>query len=651
MKGIWNRLRLALLGGILAFAGAGIVSPLAGGVVAEAASSDWVGKTFEKISSVDDLQDGDAILLAFGNNFAGAWTDGSGSKDYLSRVSISAEDPMPYDDRLEVFVLSAVDGKENTFVIECDALSDGQFLYYDGNENAVYMTSDSSITSSQWEFSISAGKFVLKNLQHTTRVLQYNNSSPRFACYTGSQQKLDVYRYREVSYDEIKVTGELEKTEYLAGDTFDPTGIEVHGYIGGVDQGAIDLSKITWEPSVLDAGTTSVDAVFVNTDGSELRCTVGGITVQEREVTDIQVAVGEEIRYEVGDTRTYEGVTVTAVYADGSTSDVTAAATFDPAKGTVVGIEEEGHDVEVRVTYLTFTKTFSYSVSFSPSLEYSASMSDFGSNENIKSVASIGSLSWAVSFSDNGTEYLASDPDKGVQFGSKGNPFDMLSLRSPLFVGEGKSLITEISVNASMGSSGKWKLSVYVGGQLIGSSNLTTSSAEYTYYLEEPAVGHVEISFTPTGTSPRAVYLKSISIGGSSVTGTGDGDAIAALTKLEAVDGCAYSTPEEIANLESIVDEYDATCANYPAFAAAMLDDYESGDVSHENGIQKDYVAAGEKAESIRGRITTPEAQPFFSFEGDGNDGMNWAIAGASLGIAVLGAAGYLFYRKKKVAR
>ena len=36
----------------------------------------------------------------------------------------------------------------------------------------------------------------------------------------------------------------------------------------------------------------------------------------------------------------------------------------------------------------------------------------------------------------------------------------------------------------------------------------------------------------------------------------------------------------------------------------------------------------------------------------NGNEGsMNWAIAGASLGIAVLGAAGYLFYRKKKVAR
>ncbi len=643
MKGIWNRLRLALLGGILAFAGAGAISPLAGGVVAEAASSDWVGKTFEKISSVDELQDGDAILLASKGNFASSFH----SSYYFNSETGSSGDSAVCTNAFEVFLISGESGK---FTLECDALSDGSFVEYHGSSNKVYLTTSSS-EADTWTFAYSSNKFRIQSGNVTGRYLQYNSGSPRFACYTGSQQYLDVYRHREVSYDEIRATGTLEKTEYLAGDTFDPTGIEVHGYIGGVDQGAIDLSKITWEPSVLDAGTTSVDAVFVNTDGSELRCTVGGITVQEREVTDIQVAVGEEIRYEVGDTRTYEGVTVTAVYADGSTSDVTAAATFDPAKGTVVGIEEEGHDVEVHVTYLTFTKTFSYSVSFSPSLEYSASMSDFGSDGNIKSVASIGSLSWAVSFSDNGTEYLTSDPNKGVQFGSKGNPFEMLSLRSPLFVGEGKSLITEISVNASMGSSGKWKLSVYVGGQLIGSSNLTTSSAEYTYYLEEPAVGHVEISFTPTGTSPKAVYLKSISIGGSSVTGTGDGDAIAALTKLEAVDGCVYSTPEEIANLESIVDEYDATCANYPAFAAAMLDDYESGDVSHENGIQKDYVAAGEKAESIRGRITTPEAQPFFAFQGDGNDGMNWAIAGASLGIAVLGAAGYLFYRKKKVAR
>ena len=650
MKGIWNRLRLALLGGILAFAGAGMISPLAGGVVAEAASSDWVGKTFEKVSSVDELQHGDAILLANGNNFAGEWFDGQDSKDYLSRVTATAKDPMPYQEGLEVFILGAAEGKENTYTIECDALSDGKYLYYNGKENAVHLTTSSSSNSAQWAFSLSSGKFSLKNVQYSDRILQYNISSPRFACYTTSQQKLDIYRYR-ASFDDIMATGTLQKTEYFAGDAFDPTGIDIHGYIGGVDQGVIDPAKITWEPSVLDAGTTSVEAVFVNADGSEVRCTVGGITVTEREAIDIEISLEGEIRYEIGDTRDYEGVTVKAIYADGSTSDVTAFATFDPAKGTVVGIEEEGHDVEVHVTYLTFTKTFSYSVSFSPALEYTAAFSDFGSSGNIKSTVSIGDLNWILSFSDNGEEYLGNDGSKGVQFGSKGNPFDMLSLRSPLFVGGGKSLITEISVNASMGSSGKWKLSVYVGGQLIGSSNLTTSSAEYTYYLEEPAVGHVEISFTPTGTGPRAVYLKSISIGGSSVTGTGDDSAIAALNKLEAVDGCAYSTPEEIVNLESIVDEYDETCANYPAFAAAMLDDYESGDVTHANGIQKDYVAAGEKAESIRGRITTPEAQPFFSFQGDGSDGINWAIAGASLGIAVLGAAGYLFYRKKKVAR
>ena len=57
MKGIWNRLRLALLGGILAFAGAGMISPLAGGVVAEAAPGDYV-----QITSADQLKNGQYVL-------------------------------------------------------------------------------------------------------------------------------------------------------------------------------------------------------------------------------------------------------------------------------------------------------------------------------------------------------------------------------------------------------------------------------------------------------------------------------------------------------------------------------------------------------------------------------------------------------------
>ena len=57
MKGIWNRLRLALLGGILAFAGAGMISPLAGGVVAEAAPGDYV-----QITSADQLKNGQYVI-------------------------------------------------------------------------------------------------------------------------------------------------------------------------------------------------------------------------------------------------------------------------------------------------------------------------------------------------------------------------------------------------------------------------------------------------------------------------------------------------------------------------------------------------------------------------------------------------------------
>lgn len=650
MKGIWNRLRLALLGGILAFAGAGMISPLAGGVVAEAASSDWVGKAFEKIDAVGDLQDGDAILLARGSSFLGEFN----SKNYFVGVEGTSGKEIVYNGSFEVFLLDGANGK---FTLECDALKDGYYLTQTDDSNNVYVTNSVS-SADKWTFSIVSGYFRLQSSSYSNRYLQHNASTNpnRFACYktSSNQQDLEVYRFRPiVSYDEIRAVGSLEKTEYMEGDSFDSTGIEIHGYIGNVDQGAIPLSNITWEPSVLHAGVTAVEAVYVNGDGSQLRCTIEGITVTAREATGIEVVVATELTYAPGDTRDYEGVSVKALYADGSSTDVTEAATFDPAKGTIVGSNEEGKTIEVTVTYLTFSKTFNYSVPVVPILDYSAVSSDFGKTGDYKSSVLMGDLAWTFTYSCKDNGYLSTDQNKGVQLGSKNNPFYEFYLRSPLLIGAGKSLITEITVNASIGSYGTSKLSVYVGGESVGSNVLTEDATDYTYVIDEGKVGHVEIAITPSsGTSlSRAVYLKSITIKGSSVTGTGDDDAIAALTKLEAVDGCAYSTPEEISNLESIVDEYDSLCADYPTFAAAMLDDYESGDASHANGIQKDYVAAGEKAESIRGRITAPEAQPFFSFQGEGGDRMNWAIAGASLGIALLGAAGYLFYRKKRAVR
>lgn len=642
MKGIWNRLRLALLGGILAFAGAGIVSPLAGGVVAEAASSDWVGKTFEKISSVDDLQDGDAILLASNGNFASSYTS-----SYFKATNGSTGNSVVCTDEFEVFLLAGENGK---FTLECDALSDGYYVYYSGSGNAVHRTTSQS-SADTWTFSFSSNKFVVTNGDYPTRILQYNSSSPRFACYTSSQQNLDVYRYVPIVYDEIRAVGTLEKTEYYEGEVFDPSGIEIHAFISGVDQGPIDLSRIVWEPSILTAGTTSIEAVYTIDDGTVLRCTIGGLTVSAREVTGIEVSVPSDLRYRIGDERDYEGVTVWAVYSVGPSVDVTSDAVFDPEKGGRVGVDEEGKTTEVTVTYLGFSDTFSYDVSFSPALEYTASEDDFNVSGN---TASIHGNDWV--FIMTGSTYMGfegGNSARGVQLGSGNKPASEIRLRSPIFVGAGKSLVSEIVVNASTANNATANLSVYVGGELVGTNKLTTTATDYAYVLDERKVGHIEVAYTPSSGSglTKAVYLKSIVVNGSSVIGTGDDDAIAALSNLEAVDGCVYSTPEEIANLESIVDEYDATCANYPAFASAMLDDYESGDVAHENGIQKDYVAAGEKAESIRGRITAPEAQPFFSFQGDGNDGMNWAIGGASLGIAILGAAGYLFYRKKKVAR
>ena len=221
MKGIWNRLRLALLGGILAFAGAGIVSPLAGGVVAEAASSDWVGKAFEKISSVDELQDGDAILLASKGNFAGSFD----SSDYFNSATGSSGDSVVCTDAFEVFLLSGESGK---FTLECDTLSDGSFVEYHGSSNKVYLTTSSS-EADTWTFAYSSNKFRIQSGNVTGRYLQYNSGSPRFACYTGSQQYLDIYKFIETTSGEYVASLEVSPSslEVTSGNAIDLSGFEV----------------------------------------------------------------------------------------------------------------------------------------------------------------------------------------------------------------------------------------------------------------------------------------------------------------------------------------------------------------------------------------------------------------------------------------
>ena len=79
----------------------------------------------------------------------------------------------------------------------------GQFSFYDlTDENYLALNSDgnnlhtASIVNnnSSWTVTFSSGNATISNVAYSTRQIRYNTSSPRFACYTGSQQAVQLYK-------------------------------------------------------------------------------------------------------------------------------------------------------------------------------------------------------------------------------------------------------------------------------------------------------------------------------------------------------------------------------------------------------------------------------------------------------------------------
>ncbi|MBO7178451.1 MAG: hypothetical protein J6V69_05055, partial [Clostridia bacterium] len=71
--------------------------------------------------------------------------------------------------------------------------SNGQYLYWSSGNSLATNASLSANTS--WTVSFSGENVVIKNAKDSTRQLQWNASSPRFACYTTAQTAIQLYVY------------------------------------------------------------------------------------------------------------------------------------------------------------------------------------------------------------------------------------------------------------------------------------------------------------------------------------------------------------------------------------------------------------------------------------------------------------------------
>jgi|GEM_PF-5742932 len=115
----------------------------------------------------------------------------------------------------------------------------------------------------------------------------------------------------------------------------------------------------------------------------------------------------------------------------------------------------------------------------------------------------LGEVNWTLA--GNGG-YWGYDGTKGQQFGSGSKPYKSMTLTSASF-----SNVSKIVINTSGASSINANFIVKVNGVQVGSSTkLTATATEYTFELDTPTTGVIEIVYS--NSSAKAIYIKSISV-------------------------------------------------------------------------------------------------------------------------------------------
>lgn len=149
----------------------------------------------------------------------------------------------------------------------------------------------------------------------------------------------------------IRVTKNPTKINYIVGETFDPTGIEISTITN-----AGNLTPLTSEDFTYDKHDplTLEDTVVTFTYGNFT--TTLNISVSENALTGIEITTQPtKVEYKDGETFDPTGMVVTAHYADESTAEVTEY-TYPTDPLTT-------EDTEVTITYVGFTATVQITVS------------------------------------------------------------------------------------------------------------------------------------------------------------------------------------------------------------------------------------------------------------------------------------------------
>lgn len=146
------------------------------------------------------------------------------------------------------------------------------------------------------------------------------------------------------------------------------------------------------------------------------------------------------------------------------------------------------------------------SIAWADTYTHTFANGQLGSSASFNPEPVLSDVAWSFNptYAKNG--YLGWDKNKGIQIGSGSNPATEISLSTSGIIGT----ISSVTVNTSGASSINATINVLVGGALVGSYPLTATATDYTFDLETPSTGEIQIQWT--NNSSKAIYIKSIEV-------------------------------------------------------------------------------------------------------------------------------------------
>lgn len=297
----------------------GLVTLVAGGtttIKAEVAETATYEASFVEytLTVVDP-----AMIKTFAKVTSGAVTDGKYIIVYQDSDDATSVKAMNTTNEKSYFMYTDVDLTDGKIVTDDQSIiwdittqangsmsisnGDNIFVGYRGSGNNAYIYEAYTEENCDWTFTFADGLFTCANGSVTNRLLQYNTNSPRFACYTGSQKNLTLYKLDEgkqavtVAFNEVSGDKEIFFTEsftYNSAATATPERPITYS------SSAEEVATISAEGivTVVGPGTTIIKATAEGNDSYEEGAAQYTLTVRAASVslpysTDFKSGLGD----------------------------------------------------------------------------------------------------------------------------------------------------------------------------------------------------------------------------------------------------------------------------------------------------------------------------------------------------------------------